>query len=124
MKKIQTDVIIIGSGSAALMGASRFAGLEKDIVILNPFREFNAMDFLPRHGMGLWNLSYFTKNDLNELYDKTLQRIREIYPASIESSGFKRIDCWSLFSSVPVHREKTIALEAHNHGVEMYLHKR
>lgn len=114
MRRIKTEIAVIGSGGTTIFAANRLLSLGHDVVLINPEDEFNFHDLRPYHGLGLWNAAYRSEDgavSLSGLYETLLSRIREVFPAPIEQSGLTRREYWSVLSSTPVHRDITADLE-------------
>lgn len=114
MRRIKTEVSIIGSGSAAILAANRFVGQGASVVLINPTHEFGIEDLRPHHGLGLWNAAYRSSDSgvsLSDLYETLEGRLREIFPATVDQSGLRRCEHWSILSTTPIHRAITEDLE-------------
>jgi hypothetical protein len=119
MQKIKTDVIVIGSGVAAMLAVSQLAQQEIDFVLVNPFDYFNDYDLTPKNGVSLWNAAYRLNPkqnstsflSLSNLYDEALKRLTQVFPATVDLVELKKTQCLSVLSSTPIHLQKTLALE-------------
>jgi hypothetical protein len=113
MRRIKTEATIIGTGGAAMLAASRLAGQGMRIAVINPANEFGVDDLRPHHGLGLWHAAYRLEGSasLSELHDSLAARLREVFPSTLDNSGLRRVESWSVLSSTPIHREVTEELE-------------
>lgn len=114
MRRLKTEVSIIGSGSAAMLAATRLLGQGTSVVLINPDTYFGIEDLRPHHGLGLWNAAYRSTNpnvSLADLFECLEDRMREIFPATVDQSGLTHGESWSVLSSTPIHRVITDELE-------------
>lgn len=114
MRRLKTEVLIIGNGSAAILAANRFVGQGASVVLVNPMPEFGIEDLRPRTGLSLWNAAYRSDNpnvSLSDLYETLESRLREVFPATVAQSGLRRCEHWSVLSTTPIHRAATDDLE-------------
>lgn len=113
MRRIKTEVAIIGSGFTAVLGAIRLINKNQGVVLINPAPEFELSDLRPQTGLGLWNAAYRDESNLSlsDLYDKLEARLKEIFPAALENIELNRCEHWSVLSSTPIHRRVTEDLE-------------
>ncbi|MEW6055385.1 MAG: hypothetical protein AB1540_02125 [Bdellovibrionota bacterium] len=113
MRRIKTEVAIIGSGSAAVLAANRLMSAGVNLVLINPTNDFGIDDLRASSGLGLWNAAYRSDGvaSLPNLYDALLKRLREAFPATVEQTGLRKIEYWSILSSTPLHRRATDELE-------------
>lgn len=121
MRRLKTEVTIIGSGSAAMLAAARLLSQGVRVVLINPDVHFGIEDLRPHHGLGLWNAAYRSDDDkasLADLYDVLLERMREIFPATVDHSRLTHGESWSILSTTPVHRAITQELEREFFRVE------
>ncbi len=113
MKKIKTEYILIGDSIVSMLMAARLSQLGHSFVFLNPKSEFISSDIRPYHGNGLWNqaLNAKVQKSLPDYYDKIVDRLRDVFPISIENTGFDKTEIWSVLSRTPIHREGTVEYE-------------
>lgn len=113
MRRVKTEVAIIGNGGAAMLAASRLVSQGVSVALVNPAQEFSIDDLRPGSGLGLWNAAYRAEDEVSlpVLYDQLTKRFREIFPATLEESGLTRSEHLSILSSTPVHRAITEELE-------------
>jgi hypothetical protein len=113
MRRIRTEVAIIGDGAAAMMAAARLTSQGTDVTIVNPCSEFGIDDLRPHGGLSLWSAAYRAEQgtSLSGLHDQLVERLKETFPAPLAQSGLRRIEHWSVLSSTPVHRPATEELE-------------
>lgn len=113
MRRVKAEVAIIGSGAMAQLAAHRLIGQGANAVLVNPRTEFDVEDLRPHSGLGLWNAAYRSEKDetLSGLYATLVERMREVFPATIEQSGLRRTDYWSVLSNTLIHRDVTEELE-------------
>lgn len=113
MRRIRTEVVIIGNGGTAMLAASlcRMQGL--DAILINPQSSFGIEDLRPATGLGLWNAAYrgTDNSSLADLYAQLSKRLREVFPAPLEHSGLAKTDYISVLSTTPIHRMITEELE-------------
>lgn len=113
MRRLKTEVAIIGSGATAMLAANRLIGGGTDVVLINPSAEFGIEDLRPTTGLGLWNAAYRAESptSLADFYDELVGRLREAFPATVEQSGLRKGEYLSVLSSTPIHRSVTDELE-------------
>lgn len=112
--KVKVETLIIGDGGAALFAAVRAINEGHTVAIVNPFPGFGVGDLRPRDGLCLWNAAFRASSltvSLPNLWDELGARLREALPVSLGQAALKRVEQWSLFSSVPVHRLNTAEKE-------------
>ena len=113
MKKIKTDVVIIGNGGSSLIALSKFLSQDLKVVFLNPSADFSFFDLVPNTGLGLWNSSYRSElsHSLSHRYDEFYSNLKEIFPAPIEEIELQKVDFISVLSKTPIHHERTLEIE-------------
>jgi len=113
LRRIKTEFALIGCGGAAMLAANRLISQGHNVALINPLPAFAIDDIRPYSGLGLWNSAYRSQDNvtLPHLYDRTVARLRDAFPAALENSGFTKTEFWSVLSSTPVHRLATEELE-------------
>lgn len=113
MRRIKTEVGIIGNGAAAMFAANWCNMQGMDVVLINPETSFGIEDLRPASGLGLWNAAYRSEDNVSlaDLYTSLTTRLREVFPATLEQSGLKKLECLSVLSTTPIHRAVTDELE-------------
>ena len=113
MRRIKTEVAIIGSGATAMLAANRLTSQGTSVVLVNPEPEFGIGDLRPSTGLGLWNAAYRAEQNVSlaDLYETLIDRMREVFPATVEQSGLTKGEYLSILSSTLIHRTVTEELE-------------
>ncbi len=111
--KIKTEVILIGSGSTALLASNRLLHLGVPFVLINPAINFSAGDLRLSHGLSLWNKAYRAQHttSLSEVYESTYMKLHEVFPVAINETALSRCEGWWILSNESHHRNKTLEYE-------------
>ena len=115
MRRLKTDVAIIGSGTLAIFIAQALLAKPLREVLINPLKEFDCSDIRPHAGLGLWNAIYRSQQSQQSQFGSTLsgyeheleRRLRDLFPAPVQNSGLRRLDQWTLLSGTPIHKAHT-----------------
>lgn len=114
MRRLKTEVVIIGNGSAAMFAANKLLTQGTTVTLINPASEFFLDELRPFHGLGLWNAAYrdeTNNSSLPDLYDLLCSRVKEVFPAPLEAAQISKGEHWGILSRTPIHRRATENME-------------
>ncbi|MGE4231869.1 MAG: hypothetical protein AB7F43_00935 [Bacteriovoracia bacterium] len=112
MRKLKTDVVLIGCGGAALFAFKRFQDLGFSVTLVNPLNDFGSTDLRVLNPLCLWDAVYREGSmSLTDCYEQFEARLHEVFPAALENLELQRPEVWSVLSTTLIHREQTTSFE-------------